>query len=116
LHLADRVLDNFIDAGLEVSKQAYREMKPRKCQDYRGFWPLGATQELLRVNEVDGCWAITGYKSPFGLVTMIDGLAQTILGASPFSTQKDQDKVRPRQPPPPQSPQARANLPPACAP
>ncbi len=50
LPLADRVLEKFVDAGLEVSKQAYRDMKSRKFHDYRGYWPVGATQELMRVN------------------------------------------------------------------
>jgi hypothetical protein len=95
LHLSDKLLDQFIDTGLEVSKQAYRDMKSRKCHDYRGYWPLGATEEALRVNKVDGCWAVTGYTSPFGLVCMIDGLTQTILGVSHFSTQKDPNEVTP---------------------
>lgn len=113
LHLADTVLDDLINVGLEVSKEAYQDMKSKKCHDYDGYWPLGATQELLRVFKVDGCWANTGYRSPFGLVTMIDALTLTIGATVHFSTQEDPDEVNP----PPFKHPSRSNvlIPPAHA-
>ena len=103
LHLSDKLLDEYIDLGLQVSKEAYLDMMRHRGPNYEAHWPLGATEELLRVNKVDGCWAVTGNSSPFGLVCIVDGLTQLLLGAVHFTKQSDPMAVRP--PPPKPHPQ-----------
>ena len=49
LCLSDKLLDENIDLRLQVSKEAYQDMN--RGPNYEAHWPLGATEELLSLEQ-----------------------------------------------------------------
>jgi hypothetical protein len=60
LYLSQRLLNDYIKAGIEVSNTVIEQLCTRHLGCWRQHWPLGQHTDRVRFFVVDTCWLIPG--------------------------------------------------------
>jgi hypothetical protein len=77
LYLSQRVLNDYIRAGIDVSREVNKHFRSRRLESWRDYWPLGHHVNRERTLRVDTCWPNPGYTSPHGMTHLQDALTHS---------------------------------------
>ena len=95
LYLSQRLLNDYIKAGIEVSRTVNEQVRTRKLACWREHWPLGQHKDRVRALIVDTCWPVPGYTSPHAMTHTQDALTQLVLAVCHLTKHSDDFKVPP---------------------
>ena len=98
LYLSQRLLNDYIRAGIEVSRDVNEQFRARQLEGWQEHWPLGQHAERARALLVDTCWPVPGYTSPHGMTHLQDATTQLVLAVCHLTKHRDTSEVNP--PPP----------------
>ena len=108
LYLSQRLLNEYIKAGIDVSREVNEELRTRQLEGWRHYWPLGQHAARVRALVVDTCWPVPGYTSPHGTTHLQDATTQLVLAVCHLTKHNDDSGVinppLPPSPPPPLPP------------
>ena len=101
LYLSQRLLNEYIKAGIDVSREVNEELRTRRLEGWRHYWPLGQHADRVRALIVDTCWPVPGYTSPHGMTHLQDATTQLVLAVCHLTKHKDDAGVISPPPSPP---------------
>ena len=106
LYMSQRVLNDYIRDGIDVSFEVNEQFRTRRLQSWRDYWPLGHHVERVRALVVDTCWPVPGYTSPHGTTHLQDATTKLVLAVCHLTKHTDVSEVNPPPPPQPQPAQS----------
>jgi len=89
LHIAEDLLDDFIEDGIRVSGVAHAAVRDHSNSDWREYYPQGHHVGFARVVKSDAAWCTVGYTSPHGVAQFQCGLTQLLLAVCHLTKEAD---------------------------